>query len=259
MWIISDPTWESTAIEAIALKIEDSKRHNWRLQSGKVFFKHRRAKYHLDESKNIVRKMVLAMQPMKLSIHNCPTNSTYSGPLSEQLFFHLDSFLEATRSSYDAVLSFLVSAEVVRGDSPLSINGFVNRIRTIPNRAKTDPADVAELIERFWSDTGELAKDYRDCFTHHVTLSGPTWVTAVMMKGSNLGWEPHLPWPDNPDAKKHSNFTFDKNLDAITYCNEVHQSSDIFLRKLVDRCLAKWQAERNWNEYPLQSLTIDIK
>lgn len=243
MIIVPDQTWDVLAVEAIAAKMEESKRHSWRLQSGKVFFKHRRALYHLEAAQEAVRKMVGAMQPVRLGDGGSVVNSSYSGPLSELLFFHLDGFLEATRAAYDALMSLLISAKVVRHDSPSSINAFVDVIRNAPNRAKTDPPEITDLLLKFWGDTGEQAKDYRDCFTHHVTLSGPTWMVAVMMIGRATGWTPYVPWPDNPDARSYAKFTFDKRLDAVAYCNEVHRQSDAFLRKLVSQCLVKWDVE----------------
>lgn len=243
MIIVPDQTWDVLAVEAVAAKMDESKRHSWRLQSGKVFFKHRRAQFHLEAAQNTVRAMVSAMQPVRLAVGDNVVSSSYSGPLSEILFFHLDGFLEAARASHDALLSFLVSAKVVQHNCPASINGFTDLVRKSSHRAKTDPPEIADLLLSFWSDTGEQAKNYRDCFTHHVTLAGPTWMVAVMMIGRTTGWTPYVPWPDNPDCKSYAKFTFDKRLDAIAYCSEVYRQSDHLLRRLVRDCLAKWEVE----------------
>jgi hypothetical protein len=249
MIILPDQTWDMLAVEAIAAKMDESKRSNWRLQSGKVFFKHRRAEFHLKAAQTTVRMMVSKMQPVRLVADYDVISSSYSGPLSEILFFHLDGFLEATRASYDALLSFLISAKVVRHDSPSSINAFIDLVRTSHHRAKTDPPEIADLLLRFWRDTGEQAKNFRDCFTHHVTLAGPTWMVAVMMIGRTTGWTPYVPWPDNPDTKSYAKFTFDKRLDAIAYCSDVYRQSDDLLRRLVHECLVKWDVETTLEKF----------
>jgi hypothetical protein len=242
MIVLPDQTWDVLAIEAIAAKMEEYKRHNWRIHSGKVFFKHRRAFYHLGAAQDAVRAMVNTMQLVRLAEGEDIVFSSYSGPLSEILFFHLDGFLEATRASYDAMLSFLISAEVLPHSSTTSMNDFTKIARKSPHRTTTDPIKITELLLQFWSDTGERAKNYRDCLTHYVTLSGPTWATSVMMVGRTSGWTPHMPWPDNPDSKTHAKFTFKKRLDAIIYCAEVYQEFDVLLRRLVSDCLVKWDA-----------------
>lgn len=241
--ILPDPTWDGTAVEAIADQMEESRRHAWRLQSGKVFFKHRRALYHLEAAQEIVQKMVGEMQPVSLMAGEGVVNSGYSGPLTEPLFFHLDGFLEATRAAYDALMSFLISAKVVRHDSPASINDYASLLASGSHRAKTDPPELAALLLMFWKETGQRAKEYRDCFTHHVTLSGPTWATSVAMTGTPAGWTPCVPWPDNPDARSYTKFTFDNHLDALAYCQTVSQKTDTFLRDLVAQCLVKWKVE----------------
>ena len=242
MIILPGETWDGTAVEAIAAKMDEPMQHNWRLQSGKVFFKHRRAKYHLEAAQQTVIEMLLAMQPLELAGERV-VHSSYSGPLCEVLFFHLDGFLEATRAAYDHLISFLISAKVVRHDSPLSITDFITNIKSKSSRANTDPPEIADLLAEFWSQTGKAAKDYRDCFTHHITFAGPTWEYAVKMTGTPDGWSPHVPWPDNPEAKSYVKLTFDKRLDAVAYCDMLYQKSDGFFRELVDKCLVKWNAQ----------------
>ncbi|HWV47158.1 hypothetical protein [Massilia rhizosphaerae] len=258
MIVLPDPTWDSVAVEAIAEKLDKRKRHSWRLQSGKIFFKHRRAEYHLKAARQTVREMVDAMQPAPVTASvEDPVNSSYFGPLTEPLFFHLDGFLEATRSAHDAVMDFLISAEVVPHDSPHSINAFVKRINNTPDRSRTNPVVVAGLLANFWEETGTRAKNYRDCFTHHVTLADPTWSHSVGMVSLGGAWLPHVPWPDNPVADSDAKFNFEGRLDAIAYCADTHEKSDKFLRHLTKQCLVKWDVGAVLeNEFVLANVRI---
>lgn len=240
MMIIPDPTWDGTAVVAIAARMDDKKQRKWMYGSGRVFFKHRRAQFHLKEMQLAVEQMVESMQPVRLELAEQHVHSSYSGPLSETLHFHIDGFFEATRASHDALIALLVSADVVKHDAKPSIHAFVGQIRKGSDRATTSPPEVGELVERFWTTTGETARDYRDCLTHYISFSGPNWQSAVMMLGRAKGWTPWVPLPDNPKSRSNVEFIFDKRLDALRYCESVYEDFDSLLKEVASHCQAKW-------------------
>lgn len=243
MPIILSSDWDSQAVLAIAKAMPTGKAEKWEIQAGKVFFKHRRAAYHVQCIERCYREMINAM---RLHASDKPledgTTSSYAGPLVEELLFNLDGFFEAERSAHDFVLSCMTTAEVLKKDAPSSLHAFYNGVRRKPGAYPCDPAEVCEGLAAFWEVTGKLTKEYRDCLSHSASLSGPTWQHAADMKWRDGAWRLQFHLPDKPTRNSYQLFTFGRKLDALKVCTEIKEQSDAFLKSLMVTCAAKWKA-----------------
>src|SRR5574337_787512 len=122
MPIILKSDWDSQMVLAVAKAMPSEKARKWEVQAGHLFFKHRRASYHLECIKKCYLKIIgemrsnpNAMQPEE------GDNSGYAGPLAEVMLFHLDGFFEAERSAHDFVTTCLGGAKILK-DPPKSLH-----------------------------------------------------------------------------------------------------------------------------------------
>ncbi len=242
MTIVLTTDWDSEAVLAIAKKMPTDKARKWETHAGRMFFKHRRASYHLRSINKSYQEMIAAMQPVTDIKHAEEiVNSSYSGPLSEVMLFHLDGFFEAERSSHDCVLTCLRTANVLT-EAPSSMRKFYEQSMHKPALYPTDPPDVKATLKSFWEVTGKRTKAYRDCFNHYVSLSGPTWQHAVNMQWANGLWKPLFLLPDNPESRSYDAFKFDNRLDALDVSTHIHGMTTALLKSVIAACLSKWQA-----------------
>lgn len=228
---------------AIGKRMPGDKAKKWETQAGRMFFKHRRVSYHLRCIDKCYSTMI---GEMRISADGRQPeegdNSSYAGPLAEVLLFHLDGFFEAERSAHDFILSFLRTASLLNA-APSSMYQFYERVTKKPGIYVSDSPEVVEQLTAFWAKTGQRTKEYRDCLSHYVSLSGPTWQHAVNMKWRSGSWKATLNLPDNPGANSHTGFTFDANLDALAVCAEINVQTERFLKLLMEACVTKWKAD----------------
>lgn len=243
MPIILTSNWDSRAVLTIAESMPVDKKEKWEIQAGKMFFKYRRATYHLRYINQCYQKMMSEM-PLTAGGKQFEEsdNSSYAGPLAEVLLFHLDGFFEAERSAHNFVLSCLSTADILEG-APNSLHDFYKKASQKPDVYLTNPSEVKESLLTFWKKTGLRTKEYRDCFNHSVSLSGPTWQHAVNMQWENRSWKVSFHLPDNPTSNSYRLFMFDKKLDALKVATEINEETDRFLRLLMATCSTKWNAE----------------
>lgn len=248
MSILLTSDWSSNAISEISKSMPEQKARKWELQAGHMFFKHKRAAFHLESINDCYLKMTKSMY----ATFNCQiieknTHSSYSGPLIEILLFHLDGFFEAQRAASDFILNCLATAEIFKS-IPSSFEAFYkNKSKNPKCYPCYSPALSIELLD-FWTKTGSITKAYRDCFTHFFSFSGPTWQHAMNMKCINGEWKATFYLPDNPQGKSYAALKFDSNLDALTLCKKLHNESDNLVKKLMDTCLSKWNVNNNNNK-----------
>jgi hypothetical protein len=242
MPVILTSDWDSRVILAIAKKMPRDKAKRWETHAGHMFFKHRRAIYHRQCIQKCYAKMLEEM-PVNPGGRRFEegTNSSYAGPLAEVLLFHLDGFFEAERSGHDFVLSCLRTADLLR-TAPSSFHKFYESETRQHGTYSSEPPELGAELTTFWAKIGQRTKDYRDCFSHYVSLAGPTWQHAVKIKWTNGSWKATLCLPDNPDAKSHKAFTFDANLDALGVCTQINVETERFLKRLMEVCAKKWEA-----------------
>lgn len=242
MPIILTSDWDSQSVLAIARSMPTDKAEKWEIQAGKMFFKHRRAAYHVQCIERCYREMLDAM---RLLSSDRPleegASSSYAGPLSEVLLFNVDGFFEAERAAHDFVLSCMATGDLLK-DAPSSLHDFYRGVRSRPGVYPCDPPELRDALAAFWEATGRLTKEYRDCLSHSASLSGPTWQHAVDMKWRGGAWRIQFHLPDNPNSRSYRMFTFDRKLDALTVCAEIKEQSDAFLKSLMAACVMKWKA-----------------
>jgi hypothetical protein len=259
MPIILSNNWDSHAISTIAMKMPSDRAKQWEIKAGQMFFKHRRATYHLRCIEECYAKMIGKM-PNSFDGKQLEesTNSSYAGPLTEILLFHLDGFFEAERSGHNFVMFCLRAAGQLQ-NPPSSFHDFYKSETKRTGTYPSDPPKLGGELCAFWADTGQRTKGYRDCFNHHVSLAGPTWQHAVNMKWANESWQATLHLPDNPEAQSHKAFTFDDNLDALDVCEQLNVETEYFLKQLMVTCAKKWEAnvaESSCVQFTLQNIRL---
>ncbi len=249
MPVIVSSAWDTQAVTAIANKMPPDKATRWEIQSGHMFFKHRRATYHQHCITKCYTEMVGEMPKyfQKDELQE-GLNSSYSGPLSELMLFHLDAYFEAERSGHDFILSCLRTAGLLMS-APSSFHDFYLSETKQPSKHSTKPPELAAELMKFWIGTGQPTKEYRDCLSHFASLSGPTWQHAVNMKWSGGSWTAALYLPDNPEAKSDTKFTFKHNLEALAVCTRLNYETNNMLRNVMKACAEKWGASTTTQDH----------
>jgi hypothetical protein len=165
--------------------------------------------------------------------------SSYAGPELEELYYDLDSFFEAIRATHDASLSCLGSAGLLK-NPPNSLHAFQKKeFGKVPDR----DSEINGFLIDFWGATGSIAKDYRDCLTHFVSFSGPTWQHAANAVWNCGKWNLSVVLPDNPKANSYSKLRFDGCIDALSLCSRINHETNSFLNETLTRCAKKWNAK----------------
>jgi hypothetical protein len=74
-------------------------------------------------------------------------------------------------------------------------------------------------VENVWDNRLTHAKEYRDCIQHYVAVGAGSW--AKLTHIDDLFWTMSVRIPDNPEAKAATKFTYDRDLEAMTYAWEL--------------------------------------
>lgn len=221
------------AIVAVGQTLPAEKARKWETQSGKLFFKHFRAGFHLEAIRACYRAIVIDQEAKFRDIPKQESfYSSYMGPRGEPLFFHLDAFFEAAKTSHDFTLACLGSVGILVSP-PNSLHDY--------NKKPVDdvPSDADRVLRAGWADCGGRTKNYRDCFSHHVALSGHIWQTAINMRWHEGQWRTYLYLPDNPTAQSYDAFTYDSRIDALSLCAELFEQTARFLEAVLSVIVAK--------------------
>lgn len=241
MPIVLSSSWEAAAIASIGAKMPAAKARAWQQTAGRFLFKHRRCGHHVRHISELYEKMGSAVRTsIKISDPDEDVFSGYSGPLLEELYYNLDGFLEAMRSAHDSSLSWLSSANLLL-EPPHSFHDFQKTHAKQSTNPNTCDKALRDVLVSFWSTTGKVTKEYRDCLSHYVSLSGPTWqhsANAVFKQGT---WTFSIHLPDNPQARTYSALEFTGRVDALSLCQRLHEESEVFVRAVLTRCAEKWQ------------------
>ena len=257
--MILSQSWESAAISSVGAKMLPDKARAWQQTAGRFLFKHRRSGHHLRQIENLYVEMRNTVHAsLKISPSDEQVSSSYSGPLLDELYYNLDGFFEAMRSSHDASLSCLSSAGLLL-NAPNSLHDFFKK-RERRSASSLDGNDrLIGLLVSFWETTGSVAKDYRDCLSHYVSLSGPTWqhsANAIWRQGV---WKLSVQLPDNPQARKYSALTFARRLDALPLCRRLHAETEQLVRAILTQSVQRWQAEPvDANTYVMTATNVAI-
>ncbi|UUZ68066.1 hypothetical protein LP416_27765 [Polaromonas sp. P2-4] len=240
MPIVLSQSWEATAISSVGAKMPPVKARAWEQTSGRFVFKHRRSGHHLRQIESLYARMLDAVRSsLRIAEPEEQDFSSYSGPLLEELYYNLDGFFEAMRSSHDASLSCLNSADLLR-NAPNSLHDFFKKRERLLNGSRTNDVSMVELLVSFWEETGRVAKDHRDCLSHYVSLSGPTWQHSANTVWKQGTWTLSVRLPDNPEAYKYSALSFASRLDALDVCKKFHEETEQLVRAILTRSMEHW-------------------
>ena len=243
MPVVLSQSWEGALISAVGAKMSAVKARGWQQTAGRLVFKHRRAHHHLHYFAGLYRQMLEAVRssiPTRQSQE--PVSSGYAGPLLEELYFNLDGFFEAVRATHDASLSCLGSAGLLL-HPPSSLHDFFKKRDAKSNDSGTVAPIVKGMLLDFWRTTGSVAKDYRDCLSHYVSLSGPTWQHGANARWAHGQWTMTIELPDNPTARTYGALTFNSRLDAFILCQRIHRETDALIRAVLGKIAEQWQLD----------------
>ncbi len=136
---------------------------------------------------------------------------------SYEAFFEFDAMVTAAIRAIDSTRYALWQAYGEKCSVPSSLRRTIDNCRRLPDSVK-------DRVEDTWDSRLAYAKEYRDCIQHYVAVGSASW--AMLTRIDNLFWTMLLRIPDNPEAKSAKLFTFDRNLDAMTYAWEL--VTDVF-------------------------------
>jgi hypothetical protein len=136
---------------------------------------------------------------------------------SYEAFFEFDALVTAAIRAIDSTRYTLWQAYGEKGSVPSSLRRTIATCRRLPHAVK-------ERVEDTWDNRLAHAKEYRDCIQHYVAVGSASW--AMLTRIDNLFWTMLLRIPDNPETKSAQHFTFDRDLDAMTYAWEL--VTDVF-------------------------------
>jgi hypothetical protein len=229
-----------------------AKARAWQHTAGRFLFKHRRSGHHLHQISLLYLRIIDAVRTsIKVTQPDEIVHSGYSGPLLDELYYNLDSFFEAMRSTHDASLSCLSSAGLLR-DAPHSLHDFYKKHEKQSNSSTMNSSPIHEILVTFWKVTGSATKDYRDCLAHYVSLSGPTWQHSANAVWRQNSWTLSLYLPDNPQARSYNTLTFVARVDALTLCKKLHQETEQLARAILI------QSAEHWQVGPIDTSTIQM-
>lgn len=123
-------------------------------------------------------------------------------------FFEFDALVTAVIRAIDATRYVIWRKYGRNGSVPNSFRRTIDNCTQLPDTLK-------QLAENLWAEHLSHAKEYRDCIQHYVSIGSSSW--AMLTRRNDLIWTMLLRIPDNPEVKSAKNFTFNRDLDAMTY------------------------------------------
>lgn len=131
---------------------------------------------------------------------------------SNEAFFEFDALVTAVIRALDSTRNLVWRAYGQNGSVPSSLRRTVNCCERLPNSVK-------ERVENVWDNRLTHAKEYRDCIQHYVAVGAGSWAKLTYI--DDLFWTMSVRIPDNPEAKAATKFTYDRDLEAMTYAWEL--------------------------------------
>lgn len=123
-------------------------------------------------------------------------------------FFEFDALVTAIIRAVDATRYVIWHKYGRNGSVPSSFRRTIDNCTQLPDTLK-------QLAVNLWDQHLSHAKEYRDCIQHYVSIGSSSW--AMLSRKNDFIWTMLLRIPDNPEVKSAKKFTFNRNLDAMTY------------------------------------------
>lgn len=125
-------------------------------------------------------------------------------------FYEVEAFITSVRRTYDSMRYVIWHGFGENKDSVPA-----NYLTTIERHNKL-PEPIKARLMGSWNRFGLKATAYRDCIQHYVPISnGWSMVRMDRLKGGV--WLCSVLLPDNPEARSTTKFTYDLEIDALTY------------------------------------------
>jgi len=144
--------------------------------------------------------------------------------------FAVDSYFDAARRAQNATWPYL--SKVLGTSIPLSLSDLVSKLR---NGRKLLPQRIHDLVESYWSRSGERLKSYRDLSQHHALVSSDGRVTLLPDGRAAI----YVVLPNNPTEKNLSNLSYlDPRIDALPYASQSYSELYAFVFELTHLLLS---------------------
>jgi hypothetical protein len=124
-------------------------------------------------------------------------------------FFEFDALISSAMRTLDTLRRPSWRLYGNSGSLPASFRRTVDNCRSLPET-------LQNMIEDSWRRFFATAKEYRDCI-HHYVAPGADHGFACMQRHDPGFWTMTAWLPDNPEARSAQAFTFNGQLDALTY------------------------------------------
>jgi len=125
-------------------------------------------------------------------------------------YFEFEALIGASRRCYDAMRYVLWPKFGSDGRSmPRSLKSVLAAKHSIPD-------GLADRLSTSWERHGVRLTEYRDCIHHYVPVDFGL-ASAFMRRHSVGAWTTMIRIPDNPEARSKRDFTFFRDVDALSY------------------------------------------
>lgn len=165
--------------------------------------------YHVSGLTSTYERVCIQSKEMQKVFGLTKGESALFGGQSEP-YYEFDALLSGVRRSYDACRYPLWKCfGQTQGSIPSSLEKVLPRCSRLDEKTRAD-------IEQSWQTCGKTITDYRDCIHHYVPLDFGNSSVAVEEVLPGI-WSAMARIPDNPSSRSKRQFTFSKELDALTY------------------------------------------
>jgi hypothetical protein len=145
-------------------------------------------------------------------------------------YYELDALITAAIRSYDTARYIIwYFFGLSKGDTPASFSKTLKSCEDLPTKLK-------DRLEYSWTQFGEGAKEYRDCIHHYAPMARAI-PYSIMERLENGAWATSTWIPDNPKIRSQKKFTYDLQIDALTYGWELTDEIVEVTRAIVDAVL----------------------
>jgi hypothetical protein len=130
----------------------------------------------------------------------------------DKLSYRIDTFLETTRRTQNAVIPYISKALSI--SLPLSLNDLVKKIQS--NKVSL-PSKITSDLVGYWEHQGNKLKDYRDLSQHHALVASEVRIFHSSERKPAI----YITLPNNPEEKNPAKLVFDNPpIQAFFYMKE---------------------------------------
>jgi hypothetical protein len=146
------------------------------------------------------------------------------GRTVDPLFFEMTACLTALKRALNQLPVVLNASPVVVNTFQASYSKLIEK-RLLPGRHEL-PEPLATALLNAWQQWAELLVQHRDYLEHYAipsALGGAPCAHMIVSKGGRAVCLEAL-LPDNPAARRHDEFTFERGTQYLSYCHECYDN-----------------------------------